>query len=139
MLHVIEHLYHPMSALKEAHRILKAGGRLIVTTDNAMMLNTLLNYVSGYGYVFEPVLSTCAMSFHDWRGHVRFFTASDLETMVRAAGFSVEEIGYEEIFYEAFHEDYFAEPSPHLPRWRIPVLKQHRQFANDVYIVAAKR
>jgi SAM-dependent methyltransferase len=138
MFHVIEHLYHPMSALSEARRILRKGGRLVITTDNAMMLQTLQNYVSNVGYIFEPVNSTCAMSVHDWRGHVRFFTAADLETMTQSAGFSVAKVGYEEIFYDVFHEAYFDDPKPYMPGWYKRVLKEHRQFANDVFLIATK-
>ena len=103
-----------------------------------MMLNTLLNYAAGYGWVFETVESTAAMTFHDWRGHVRFFTAHDLESMVKAVGFSVGEIGYDEVFYQAFFDDFFADSTPHLPGWRIPILKEHGEFRNDVYLVASK-
>jgi SAM-dependent methyltransferase len=138
MMHVVEHLYHPMSALKEANRILKPGGRLIITTDNAMNLATLLNYVAGYGYIFQPVETTAAMIMDDWRGHVRFFTGRDLQTLVQAAGFKTKRIGYEEIFYEVFHEQYFKDPIPRLPVWRKSILQKQRHFANDVYIVATK-
>ncbi len=138
MFHVIEHLYHPMEALREAHRILREGGRLIITTDNAQMLTTLTNYVANIGYIFEPVAQTCAMSFHDWRGHVRFFTADDLRSMAEDAGFSGVEYGFEQIFYDVFHDAYFADPSPYLPGWQKSILKNHRQFANDVFLIATK-
>lgn len=138
MFHVIEHLYHPMSALSEAGRVLRKGGYLIITTDNAMMLNTLLNYISGYGYVFEPVELTAAMAMHDWRGHVRFFTDTDLRTMTAAAGFSPVTVGFEQVFYDAFHPELFEQPMPLLPGWQREILRKHRQFANDVYLVARR-
>ena len=139
MFHVIEHLYHPMSALKEAARILKKSGRIIITTDNAMMLNTLQNYVSGYGYIFEPVRETAAMTVHDWRGHVRFFTYNDLVTMLDASGFDVIEYGFNEIFYNILYDEHFAEPRPFLPNFKKDILKKYPQFSNDVWIVGAKR
>jgi SAM-dependent methyltransferase len=138
MFHVIEHLYHPIPALREAYRILRKGGHLIITTDNAMMLNVLVNYLGGYGYVFEPVEITSSMLVHDWRGHVRFFTADDLRTMTTAAGFIEVEAGFEQIFYDVFHEAYLQDPAPYLPGWQQTILKKHRQFANDVYYIASK-
>src|SRR5262249_3711041 len=39
--HVIEHLYHPVSALHECYRLLGPHGRIILTTDNAMSIDTL--------------------------------------------------------------------------------------------------
>lgn len=138
MFHVIEHLYHPMETLREAHRILREGGHLIITTDNPMMLTTFAHYLWGTGYLFEPVQNTCAMAFHDWRGHVRFFTADELRLMAEAAGFSVVRHGFEQVFYDVFHDAYFVDARPSLPGWQQTILQDHRQFANDVFLVAAK-
>jgi ubiquinone/menaquinone biosynthesis C-methylase UbiE len=139
MMHVFEHLYHPMNSLRESYRLLKSGGRLIIATDNAMALNTFLNYISGYGYVMEDVAETCAMKFHEWRGHVRLYTSQELGKMVQAVGFDVEEFGFEEVFYDVIHGDYFYEAQPRLSRWRKAILGKHRQFCNDVYLIAIKR
>jgi SAM-dependent methyltransferase len=138
MFHVIEHLYHPMVILKESHRVLRSGGKLIVTTDNAMMMNVLLNYISNYGFTFEPVEGTAAMVFNDWRGHVRFFTERDLRVLLEAVGFKVVEVGYKEVFYETFDDVHFYDSLPTTQVWRRNIIRNHPQFSNDIYIVAEK-
>ena len=78
------------------------------------------------------------MTVHDWRGHVRFFTENDLRTMVESIGFRTVETGYEEVFYNVFHDAYFEETHPVIQNWRKHMLKDNRQFANDVHIMAEK-
>lgn len=138
LFHVIEHLYHPMNTLSEANRVLRPSGKLLISTDNANMINTFQNLISDYGYVFEPVESTAAMQVHDWRGHVRFFTERDLRVMVEAAGFRVVDVQYREIFYDVLFEDYYADPTINLSGWKVDLLKNHPMFRNDVIIVAEK-
>jgi SAM-dependent methyltransferase len=136
--HVIEHLYHPISLLKECFRLIKPGGKLMITTDNAMMLDTFINYVAGYGYTFEPIEQTAAMQFHFWRGHTRFFTDRDLTTMVESVGFKKEAIEYNECFYDVFFDDYFKRPQPHLSGYKRRLLKKAPFLRNDITIIASK-
>jgi len=84
--HVIEHLYHPIQILKEACRCWKKGGKLLLSTDNGYMLGGFLNYLHPQSYLHEPVEQTAAMTFHEWRGHVRFFTEDRPSDADRGAG-----------------------------------------------------
>lgn len=136
--HVIEHLYHPMNTLAEVHRLLRPSGKLLISTDNAYMINTFQNVISDYGYIFEPVETTAAMQVHDWRGHVRFFTERDLKVMVEAAGFRVVDVQYREIFYDVMFADYFENPGVYLSGWKIDLLEKHPRFRNDIILVAEK-
>lgn len=73
MSHVIEHVHDPLSLMKECHRILKAGGRLVVITPN----------VRSWGHrIFKNA----------WRGlepprHLQIFARPSLTTLSTMAGF----------------------------------------------------
>lgn len=73
MHHVIEHVYHPVTLLREIRRILKPGGRLIVVTPNS----------NSWGHEWFG---------ENWRGlepprHVRLFNSRALARTAAAAGF----------------------------------------------------
>ncbi len=75
MSHTIEHLPDVPAALRECHRLMKAGGILSIVTPNARSL--------GHA-AFGPV----------WRGlepprHLQVFTRRGLETAITGAGFGV--------------------------------------------------
>lgn len=136
--HVIEHLYHPMSLLRECSRLLRSGGELVITTDNAMMIDVFANYIGGYGYIFEPVEHTAAMHFDFWRGHVRFFTSTDLQRMMHGAGLEPSDPQYFHCFYEILFPEYFKRPAPFTSKWKLKMLAQTPWLRNDVAIVARK-
>jgi SAM-dependent methyltransferase len=136
--HVIEHLYHPQIILREAFRVLRPGGKIIVTTDNAFMLTSLYNMLSAAEYIHEPVQGTAAMVFHGWRGHVRFFSAGDLETMLTSIGFRVTSCKYYELLYGSFAEEYFTHPITSLPRWKADLLTALPTYRNEIMIVAER-
>jgi len=80
MIHVIEHLDSPYNVLKEIHRILKPGGKLIILTPN---LNSLVRY-----------LLKVMKKEHEWYGfmditHKYLFTPASLKFLVERAGFRV--------------------------------------------------
>jgi SAM-dependent methyltransferase len=136
--HVIEHLYHPRVMNDECGRLLRENGRYIVSTDNAMMIDVFANYIGGYGYIFEPVEHTAAMHFDFWRGHVRFFTSKDLETMLERSGFSVIEANFSQCFYDVLFEEYFKTPVPQMSGWKRKLLAETPWLRNDIAVVGEK-
>lgn len=136
--HVIEHLYHPRLALAEAARILKPGGKLIITTDNAQRLDALLRMLWLNDFIYDPIEQTSAMEIHFWRGHNRFFTGHDLATLTIHAGLHVIATEYHEVFYHAFSDKYFVQAMPCLPRWRAKLLSELPGYRNEVVVVAGK-
>lgn len=137
--HVIEHLYHPMTILKECFRVLKPGGKILISTDNAFMLTTLLHMLTLNDYLQEPIEMGAAMNFHFWRGHNRFFSGPDLERMMKSLGFGIAETAYYEVFYNAFSEEYFHHPYPTIPAWRAHILAAIPAYRNEVIVVAEKK
>lgn len=137
--HVIEHLYHPIDILKEANRVLAPDGKILVSTDNTFMAQSLLAFVSLGEYLHEPVQGTAAMAFNAWRGHVRFFSAADLEALLNEAGFEVVETRFEEAIYNGFIDEYFRNPVRSMPRWKAELLSICPGYRNEIIVTGRKK
>jgi SAM-dependent methyltransferase len=90
---VIEHLvYSPTHMLAEAHRVLKPGGRLLLSTPNAVdmrrTLAPILNRSSDFHYSGYGVYGR----------HNREFTLDELQLLCRACGYRVLYTRLENIF-----------------------------------------
>ncbi len=73
-LQVIEHLWDQDGFLRECHRVLRPGGRLLVTTPNRI--------------TFSPGRDTPLNPFH-----TRELSPSEMDTLLTEAGFTVEYLG----------------------------------------------
>jgi SAM-dependent methyltransferase len=85
---VIEHLANPRHFMKEAHRCLKSGGKLLITTPCNESVTARLSFLfRGYFPAF------CE---HDYRlsGHITPVTELDIKRMAREAGFGRVEFSY---------------------------------------------
>jgi len=81
-LEVLEHVWDPSRLLKEIRRILKSGGRLILTTPNIRYLRNLrtLIFLGSFPH-------TSTDSFVWGGGHLHYFTRKDLISLLSHAGF----------------------------------------------------
>lgn len=81
-LDVLEHLVDPWSALRRAHRLLRPGGRVIVSLPNVRHYSVVL-----------PLLLAGRWRYRDAgimdRTHLRFFARGGARELVRDAGFEI--------------------------------------------------
>jgi SAM-dependent methyltransferase len=73
---VMEHLFNPLFAMQEMHRILNPGGKLLVTVPYHGVLKNMLITLFRWDEHFSPS-----------NPHIRFYTKNTLEGMAREAGF----------------------------------------------------
>lgn len=80
-LEVVEHLSYPKILFEQSHRLLHAGGRLIVSTPyHGYLKNLAISLVNGWDRHFRV----------SWDGgHIKFFSKRSLVEMANAAGFRI--------------------------------------------------
>ncbi|HMP81473.1 MAG TPA: class I SAM-dependent methyltransferase [Verrucomicrobiota bacterium] len=96
----MEHLPDQLGPLREFNRILKKGGRLILTTPNPSCLRARLCSLLLDGYLFNnlPINETSAIRFLDKKehryyfGHIFLISAQRLRILGRVAGFRIAAI-----------------------------------------------
>jgi methionine biosynthesis protein MetW len=92
---VIEHLVNPDNAIREAYRVLKAGGLFLVSTPNLAWWLNRLALLFGY----QPYWSECSTIYNVGKfkrnqkqplsGHLRLYTYKALKQLLELYGFQV--------------------------------------------------
>ncbi len=83
---IIEHLESPINFIRYCKTLLKKGGRLIITTPNAIGIQYLIN-------------ESWCVYYKDYRGHTQTFTIPMLKRILTDEGFSIIKTDYINAFW----------------------------------------
>ncbi len=96
---VFEHLrVDPQFALSEVNRVMRPGGRLLLTTPNLYSLQNIARFVLGHG-TNDPVAAFSQLRRLGHMGHVREYAPDEIRRFLRHAGFRVTETGFHHYHY----------------------------------------
>jgi SAM-dependent methyltransferase len=123
---VLEHLrVNPIHALRECHRVTRAGGRLIASVPNVSFQHRV-QFLLGRDYQGDVVAAYEALETRGHMGHFRLYTRREVVRMIERAGFRLLR----------------ARPAGELPggRWRFTrYLGPHRnRFRSHLYLIAVR-
>jgi 2-polyprenyl-3-methyl-5-hydroxy-6-metoxy-1,4-benzoquinol methylase len=83
---VLEHVYDPFTVLRDYLRLVKDGGRVVISVPNALVWTNRLSFLFGrFEYADTGVMD---------RTHMRWFTFRSAKRLVRAAGCTLERVDY---------------------------------------------
>lgn len=116
---IIEHLVqNPTWALVEIHRVLKPGGRVLITTPNVLRLQNVLALLT-HRNIYDPY-----SGYGPYGRHNREYTTHELVDLVYGCGFEIEQV-------------VTADKYKH-PAWQRLLRQLWRRFRDNIYIVARK-
>lgn len=89
---VVEHIYDTENAMAELYRILKPGGKLLLTAPYHGLIKNILIAIFAFDKHFNPIGS-----------HIRFFSKKSLFDLLKKYGFEIEKYGYYGRFFPIYH------------------------------------
>lgn len=86
---VLEHLHEPAQALANLYRVLKPGGKVIISIPNVLHISVVEHLLQGiWHYQDTGILD---------RTHLRFFTKHEILCMLTEQGFKIEYVAYRRV------------------------------------------
>lgn len=91
---ILEHLrFHPTTFFTELARVLKPGGKIMITTPNLIRFNNVIKMVLGQSINWD-------ITEDYWDGvHAREFTVKEIKQLASIVNLKVIEVGYENFSY----------------------------------------
>lgn len=88
---ILEHVLEPLDILREAKRILKKDGHIIISVPNHFYLTFRLRILLGKGLIWKSLGSDHSRFYDEWNYmHIRFFTYKGFKNFLEAAGLKPE-------------------------------------------------
>jgi len=116
---IIEHLVkNPSRALSEIHRILKAGGQVLITSPNVVRSENVMRLLANKN-IYDPY-----SGYGIYGRHNREYTARELSELVTSCGYSVDQLVLADL------QKY--------PIWRRAVHGLSSRLKDNLYLLARK-
>ncbi|UCC94477.1 MAG: class I SAM-dependent methyltransferase [Candidatus Omnitrophota bacterium] len=127
-LDIIEHLHSPIHILRESNRVLKRGGKILITTNNVTRIGSVLKLLIGKSN-YDCLMPIDYYNEDDeWRPHFREYSMDELVNLLAKANCKP----VDRVFFNS-NETYFnvksikqkLVDSIKIPFYCIPHLKEH--------------
>ena len=100
-LDILEHLFDPVSVLRDANRVLKDDGFLLVSVPNAANIYSRLNFILTGEFTDAAEISEIRSPEFLFSEHIRFFSAKKIRKTLQPTGFEIK-------FFHYYLQPYFV-------------------------------